>query len=93
MKTPTLEMMVAAWQPAAPQQRKAALIALQSDAPPTTASTTSEVLPRHEAAKRFHRHPSFLDRAVRAGLIRPVRLAGRKRSCGFRASDLEALMA
>lgn len=93
MKTPSLETMVAAWQPATLLQRKAALIALQSDAPPAAGSTAEEILPRRDAAKRFHRHPSFLDRAVRAGLLKPVKLAGRTRSCGFRASDLEALMA
>lgn len=92
MKIPTLEMFVVAWPTAAPQQRLASYIALQSDAPPATACTTSEVLPRREAAKRFHRHPSFVDRLVRAGLIAPVRLNGRKRACGFRSSDIEKLM-
>ncbi len=93
MKTPSLEMLIAAWTPATLLQRKAALIALQSDSPATTGTSAEEILPRREAAKRFHRHPSFLDRAVRAGLIAPVRLKGRTRACGFRASDLEKLMA
>jgi len=92
MKTPTLEMLVSAWQTATLPQRKAALIALQSEAPPQSGPNANEVLPRLEAAKRFHRHPSFLDRAVRAGLITPVRLKGRKRSCGFRTQDLAILM-
>jgi len=93
MKPPSLEMLIAAWTPATLLQRKAALIALQSDSPATTGTSAEEILPRREAAKRFHRHPSFLDRAVRAGLIAPVRLKGRTRACGFRASDLEKLMA
>ena len=93
MKTPSLEMLIAAWTPATLLQRKAALIALQSDSPATTGTSAEEILPRREAAKRFHRHPSCLDRAVRAGLIAPVRLKGRTRACGFRASDLEKLMA
>ena len=93
MKPPTLETMVAAWQPATLLQRKAALVALQSDAPPATGTAAEEIIPRRKAADRFHRHPSFIDRAVRAGLLAPVRLKGRKRACGFRASDLEKLMA
>ena len=93
MKTPSLEVMVAAWQPATLLQRKAALIALQSDAPAATGTAAEEIIPRRKAADRFHRHPSFLDRAVRAGLLAPVRLKGRKRACGFRASDIEKLMA
>lgn len=92
MKTPSLEMLVAAWQPASPLQRKAAIVALQSDAPATTETAIDEILPRRQAAEKFHRHPSFLDRAVRAGLLEPVKLKGRSRSCGFRASDLARLM-
>lgn len=93
MKTPSLEMLIAAWTPATLLQRKAALIALQSDSPATTGTSAEEILPRREAAKRFHRHPSFLDRAVRAGLIAPVKLTGRTRACGFRSSDIAKLMA
>ena len=85
--------MLTAWQAAALPQRRAALFALQSEVPPTTATTTTEVLPRREAAQRFHRHPSFVDRLVRTGLLSPVKLKGRKRSCGFRVSDIEALLA
>ena len=93
MKAPTLEMMVAAWQPATLIQRKAALIALQSDATPANGTAAEEIIPRRKAADRFHRHPSFVDRLVRAKVLEPVRLKGRKRACGFRASDIEKLMA
>ena len=93
MKAPSLEMMLAAWQPAAPAQRVASYLALQAISPSASEVKADEVLPRREAAQRFHRHPSFIDRAVRAGLLAPVRLKGRKRACGFRASDLEKLMA
>lgn len=93
MRAPSLEMLIAAWQPATLIQRKAALIALQSDAPPATGTAAEEILPRREAATRFHRHPSFVDRLVRDGQLVPVRLKGRTRACGFRVSDIERLMA
>lgn len=91
MKSPSFEMMYTAWQPAAPAQRMASYLALQS-IPVKSETIADEVIPRREAAERFHRHPSFLDRAVRAGLLQPVKLKGRSRSCGFRASDLARLM-
>ena len=93
MKKPSLDYLVVGWQGATIQQRQAALLALQSEPATPTATIAEEILPRAKAAKRFHRHPSFLDRAVRAGLIEPVRMKGRTRSCGFRASDIERLMA
>lgn len=93
MKTPSLEMFVVAWPTAAPQQRLASYIALQSDAPPVTKTSAEEIVPRHETAKRFNRHPSFVDRLVRAKVLEPVRMKGRKRACGFRASDIARLMA
>ena len=92
MKNPSYEMLIAAWQTATLKQRAAALIALQSDSEPTTSVPPGEVLPRCEVAKRFHRHPSFVDRLVRSGALRPVRFQGRKRGCGFRASDVEGLI-
>ncbi|MGI6598972.1 MAG: helix-turn-helix domain-containing protein [Kiritimatiellia bacterium] len=90
--SPTLENMVAAWQPATLPQRRAALVALQSDAPAPSAAP-DEILTRKQVAERFHRHPSFVDRAVRKGLLRPWNPGGRwKRAPGFRASDVAALM-
>ena len=93
MINPSYEMLIAAWQPATLLQRKAALIALQSDAPPATGTAAEEIIPRRKAAESFHRHPSFVDRLVRAKVLEPVRLKGRTRACGFRRSDIERLMA
>jgi hypothetical protein len=90
--SPTLESMVAAWTAAALPQRRAALVALQSDAPAPSAAP-DEILTRKQVAERFHRHPSFVDRAVRRGLLRPWNPGGRwKRAPGYRASDVAALL-
>lgn len=91
---PTLEMMLDAWKGAPPPQRRTGYMALLGDAPATaTPSAPDEVLTRKQVAERFHRHPSFVDRAVRRGLLRPWNPGGRwKRAPGFRASDVAALL-
>ena len=92
--SPTLEGMVQAWQGAALPQRRAALIALQSDTTATAAtSAPDEILTRKQVAERFHRHATFVDRAVRRGLLRPWNPGNRwKRAPGFRASDVSRLL-
>lgn len=90
--SPNLETLVAVWQGASPPQRRAALVALQSDAP-AASTAPDEILTRKQVAERFHRHPSFVDRAVRRGLLRPWNPGGRwKRAPGYRASDVAALL-
>ena len=96
MSTPalsiTLENMVAAWTGAAVPQRRAGLLALLGNAPAPSAAPDA-ILTRKQVAERFHRHPSFVDRAVRQGLLRPWNPGGRwKRAPGFRASDVAALL-
>ena len=93
-KPPSLDEIAALWGSASHLQKRAALFALQTDSPAAAdpIAMPDEVLTRKEAAARFHRHPSFIDRARRQGLLPPVRLKGRKRGCGFRASDVARLM-
>ena len=93
-KSLSLEMLVSAWQPATLPQRRAALIALQSEATATAATAApDEILKRKQVAERFNRHPSYVDRLVKAKLLRPWNPGNRwKRAPGFRASDVAALL-
>ena len=93
-KSPTFDEVVSLWGTASNQQKRAALTALQTDGmvAASPSAIPDEVLTRKEAAARFHRHPSFIDRARCSGLLPAVRLKGRKRGCGFQASDVSRLM-
>ena len=55
-------------------QRRAAIVALQTDAPATSMPTAQdEIMTRKQVAERFHRHASFVDRIVRHGRCAPRR--------------------
>lgn len=70
----SLEAMVQIWQGASQAQRRAAIVALQADAPATSMPTAQdEILTRKQVAERFHRHASFVDRIVRRGRCAPRR--------------------
>lgn len=50
------------------------------------------ILTRRATAERFNRSTRTLGMWARAGILKPVVLPGRKRACGFRASDVAALI-
>jgi hypothetical protein len=90
-----LSTMVLAWEGATVTQQRAALAALQGlpMASSSPSAAPDEILTRKEVARRLHRHPSFVDRAVRKGLLTPWNPGGRwRRAPGFRASDVSRLI-
>jgi hypothetical protein len=77
-------------------QRKK-LIALFVDQPkgettPPTSPTPATILTRRQTADRFNRHVIFVDRLVKKDLLHRVILPGSKRGCGFRSTEVEALI-
>ncbi len=73
------------------RKEKCALLAkLNSPAP--TAESVNRVLRRKDAAARFGVSLRTVDEWTKQGLLRKVFLPGRKRGCGFRLSDIEALI-
>jgi hypothetical protein len=50
------------------------------------------ILSRRATAERFNRSTRTLAFWAKQGILRPVILPGRKRACGFRASDVAALI-
>ena len=60
--------------------------------PRTDAVTEKRILTRREAARRFGRSTRFIDRLAVEGIIRRVKLPGRKRACGFLAEEIERVM-
>lgn len=51
------------------------------------------ILTRRATAERFNRSTRTLGMWARAGILKPVVLPGRKRAVGFRASDVDLLIA
>ncbi len=51
------------------------------------------VLSRRATAERFRRSTRTIAAWAKDGILHPVKLPGRKRACGFRASDVAALIA
>jgi len=60
---------------------------------PTPERQGARILTRGEVAKRFGRTLRFVDNLAKDGTLRRVTLPGRQRACGFRAADVERLMA
>jgi len=57
-------------------------------APVPTASQTPQVLSRAETAKLFKRSVRFVDSLAREGILKKIRLPGRRRAIGFLAGDV-----
>ena len=57
------------------------------------AVTEKRILTRGDVARRFNRSVRFVDRLAVDGIIRRVKLPGRKRACGFLAAEVELVMA
>ena len=64
------------------------------DAGPPRVPTVTEncILPRAAVAMRFGRSKRFIDKLASAGILRRVKMPGRKRACGFLAIEVERLM-
>jgi hypothetical protein len=60
---------------------------------PRVAPCERSILPRGEVARRFNRSLRFVDHLAKAGILRRVKLPGRKRACGFLAEEVERVMA
>jgi hypothetical protein len=57
------------------------------------AAVEKRILTRGDVAGRFNRSVRFVDRLAVEGIIRRVKLPGRKRACGFLAEEVERVMA
>jgi predicted DNA-binding transcriptional regulator AlpA len=62
-------------------------------ADPEPTATEPRIIRRREAARRLGCSLRAVDNWTRAGILRKVRLPGRIRHCGFRESDIAALIA
>lgn len=85
MNTPALQMARLALAALSPAER-AALLA-------EAAPTPDRILTRREVADRFRRTTRSVDAWARRGLLHKVKLPGASRAAGFRASDVERLLA
>ena len=90
---PSMDSVVALWPAASIAQRRAALMALQTEPTAAAPGKPDQILTRRMVAERFNRHASFVDRLRRAGVLKPVVFRGRQRGCGFRLSEVEAALA
>lgn len=62
-------------------------------APARPAATVERrVLSRADVARRFNRSVRFVDDLGKAGILRRVKLPGRKRACGYLADEVERVM-
>ena len=78
----------------APRERAAMITAMrQGSAEPEQAATSkAKIMRRHDVAEALGRSMRTVDNLAAEGLLRRVTLPGRKRACGFRAEDVEALL-
>lgn len=58
----------------------------------TAGKTVSRIIHRAEVAQRLGCSTRTVDTLARQGVIRRVRLPGRKNGCGFLASDIDRLL-
>ena len=58
-----------------------------------TATRPERILSRADVASRFNRTPRAVDQWARKGLLHKVKLPGSSRAVGFRASEVESLLA
>ena len=79
-----------------PAERTRLLALLHNAAAPTApaapAALEARILTRLDAAARFNRSVRFIDLLARQGALKRVTLPGRVRACGFRESDVVALI-
>jgi hypothetical protein len=76
-----------------PTQRAQILALLRNgEVEKQTITEPFRVLKRGEIAKRCSRTTRWVDRLAAQGLLSKVTLPGRKRACGFRESDVIALI-
>ncbi|MDD5705845.1 MAG: hypothetical protein PHR35_07960 [Kiritimatiellae bacterium] len=62
-------------------------------APPQRACVVEKrILSRRDVARRFSRSVRFVDDLGKAGILRRVKLPGRRRACGFLAEEVERVM-
>jgi len=57
------------------------------------APTVQRILQRRETAQRFNRTLRYVDRLAQEGILKKVKLPGRKRAVGFREEDVNRLIA
>jgi predicted DNA-binding transcriptional regulator AlpA len=76
---------------------RAKLIAfIRNEIPPSQPQKQKDeerLIRRHEAAKRFSVSVRAIDRWAKTGILKKRVLPGRKRACGFLASEVQALIA
>ncbi len=87
----TLEELLRAWQTASDARRKAAFATLRGEEP-TSAPDDRRIRRWHEAARELGVCVRTLRTWAQDAQLRPVKLPGRKRTYGLRASDLEKLI-
>ncbi len=58
----------------------------------TTVAIEKRILNRRDVARRFNRSLRFVDKLAVQGVLRRVKLPGRRRACGFLAEEVERLM-
>jgi len=85
-KTPNLETLIAAWQPATPKQRADAIKALHGA--PDASIKTPAVIRWNDLAERLQVTKRTARTAIAAAGIVPIVLPGRNRSVGIKTSDL-----
>jgi hypothetical protein len=65
-----------------------------ADKPETTTERVARIIQRRETARRLgNRSLRFVDRLEEEGILKKVRLPGRKRAVGFREEDVNRLIA
>ena len=57
-----------------------------------TKPTEKRILRRHEVARRMSVGMRTVDKWAKEGIIRKMKLPGRKRACGFLSSEIDTLM-
>ena len=64
-----------------------------AQAPVVEPPREARVLKRFDVARRFNRSLRFVDILAAQGVLRRVKIPGRKRACGFLAHEVERVMA
>ena len=59
---------------------------------PATKDGCEKLLTRQEVAERCRVTPRSINKWTKQGILKPVRLPGRKQALGYRKSDIETLL-
>ena len=62
------------------------------ETPRAAATVEKRILHRRDVARRFNRSLRFVDKLAVQGVLRRVKLPGRRRACGFLAEEVERVM-